>query len=218
MTLGLTVVTHFDGTSGRDIRRCVESVADALPENSNHLVIDLGKVTPKELYTARHGAIHLNDIVIFVDDDDFISKDSLQLCVDALSATNAGLAFTREIIVRPDNSYLYNSKVPTSTMDVCNSPTVIHHMSAFRTKYITERSRELSLRTSVEMLWIMKADAIANAGAIFIPIDGYYWVQHSNQLHRQPNLITNHRLNYKTVTSEMRSWYINNTNIPVWEL
>jgi hypothetical protein len=218
MALGLTVVTHIDSSSGRDISPCVKSVKSALPFGAEHLIIDLGKVTPAELYTARYSAMTLNDIVIFVDDDDFISDDSLQRCVDALSETNAGIAFTREVIVRPDNSHLHKSVFPLHTTEVCNSPTVIHHMSAYRTRYVSERSLDLSIKTSVEVQWIMKADAIARAGAIFIPIDGYYWVQHANQWHRRSTRAASHALHNNTVPEELRKWHHSDNIIPVWKI
>lgn len=215
MSLGLTVVTHTNSRLGRDIRRCVESIRNALPENAKHIIIEHDGSFDSYLI-ARHDAMKLDDVVVFVDDDDYISEDSLKLCMEALNANDVGIAFTREIKVMENGNHRRN-KNPVHHSEICNHPETIHHMVAYRTKYISKRSLDLSLKYGCGIEWTTKADAALAAGAIFIPVDGYYWVQHENQHHKIPEIQNKFKNNLIHMSEEMKKWINEDSEILIWK-
>lgn len=213
MSLGLTVVTHTDVTLNRDISRCLKSVQDALPKGAEHLVIESDGDYSK-FVKLRQDAMLLNDIVIFVDDDDYILPDSLQNCVDALSNTDVGIAFTKEAKVF-DNRCEIN-KAPTNVSSIISSPTIVHHMTAYRTKYITNRSTELIKKLKISPEWILKVDAALNAGAVHIPKVGYCWVQGQVQNHKSYDYRKTFSKTLFKMHDEFRSWISVNYQIQIW--
>lgn len=214
MSLGLTVVTHTDSTNGRDIGRCISTVKDALPPGAEHLIIDTC-TSYSEFVKMRRAAMELNDIVVFVDDDDYITKDSLKNCVDALSATNVGLAFTKEAVVCGD--VIKVGRAPEYISSISESPIVLHHMTAYRTKYITQRSKNLPdeyWEASPE--WILKMDIASTAGAVHIPEVGYYWVQHSTQLHKDKDRKRHYLKCFSKARELLKSWVSTDHKILTW--
>lgn len=203
--MGLTVVTHTRSLKSSTLARCIDSVAAALPPSCEHKVIELINPTATEFQKARYSAMQLGDIVVFVDDDDYISQDSLTLCLDALTNTSAGLAFTNEVIVDPDGSTRVNNRRINYDM-ICLTPQIIHHMSAYRTSSVSSDSYMLAEKYQCGIEWIMKCEAAYKHGAVYIPTNGYYWVQHALQHHRTLDWQTSFRRNTRLIGAEMRKW------------
>ena len=217
MSLGLTVVTHTCPFLGRDITKCVDSVKAALPPGAKHMIIEL-EYEIETFEAARFDSMKLDDIVVFVDDDDYISPNSLKYCLSALEETDAGIAFTNEVIVNSDGTQ-QDSKHAMLYEYMYNNPTSIHHMTAFNTKYVTERPSLLFQKYKCSIEWMMKVDAVVNAGkAIHIPIVGYYWVQHSKQHHRDPAYQKQHKEHNSLVKEEMLQWGKLSGPIPHWTI
>jgi glycosyltransferase involved in cell wall biosynthesis len=214
MSLGLTVVTHTNIQKNRDIRRCIESVRKALPKGAKHIVMEL-EGSYDDFIVARYEAMKLDDVVIFVDDDDYISEDSLWMCMDALNANDVGIAFTREIKVMEDGSHKPRYRA-THLGQISNHPEIIHHMVAYRTKYVTERSFNLAMKYKCGTEWTTKVDAAYTAGAIFVPMDGYYWVQHTEQTHKISDIQDRFKNNFVFMREEMKTWIHKDKEIPVW--
>ena len=215
MSLGLTVVTHTTNRRRSDINRCTESIKNALPINAKHVIIECNECFDTFLF-CRYNALKLDDVVIFVDDDDYISKDSLRLCMDALNANDVGIAFTYEIKVMTNGNHWRNTP-PINHSEICNHPETIHHMVAYRTKYISERSLNLALKYGVGIEWTMSVCAALSAGAIFVPVDGYYWVQHNAQFHKDPNIQEKFKNSLLQMSEEMKSWIKIDSAIPHWK-
>lgn len=217
MHLGLTVVTHVPSPR-INMDRCTQSVKDALPTNARHKVIEAGSDYIK-FQQHRYDAMSLDDVVIFVDHDDYISKTSLSLCMSAISSGEYGLAFTNEIKVLPCGGRFRN-RLASDIMSICDNPEVIHHMSAYRTKYVSDRSINLATRHNSGIEWIMRVDASTSspAGAIGIPTDGYYWVQHPAQANRRSLDRAAFITGKPVMTSEMKGWVTSRRNIPVWTI
>lgn len=213
MIKGLTVVTHTNPSSGRDISKCVESVKAALPPHSRHLIID---TEPSVFREARYEAMQHDEVVVMVDDDDHISPDSLKLCLQALNDTGAGLAFTYEVMVRRDGTQICNQRRVSYSM-MTNHPQVVHQLCAIRTSCVTSRSIETARRYhGLGIEWIMKTEAGIFHDAVQIPIKGYFWVQHPGQLHLTNSWQEGVRLNLKAVSTEMRAWSDRTDMIPVY--
>ena len=210
--LTLTVVTHTSKEMGRDISKCVESIEKALVPGCTHKIINLN--LGKDIFThARYEAFQLDDIVVFADDD-YISENSLQLCLDAMNGTSAGIVFTNQIKVQINGSEVKN-KIDLSYNTPCKDPESIHHMTAYRSSAVSIRSLELSLKHKCSIEWTTKVDAAFSAGAIYVPVVGYYWVQHAHQTQSE---ITAHRLGMPLVKEEFEKWVRPTGIIPTWDI
>lgn len=210
----LTIVTHTCPKWGRDIARCVDSVSAALPAGSTHEIIEMND--PSIFQKMRFDALSLGDIIVFVDDDDYISPDSLGLCLAAMGHNDIGLAFTNEVIVQADGSKRHNDRKVSYDM-ACIHPQIIHHMTAINTKYVTQKSMDLALKYNCGIEWIMKVEAAFNGSAIHIPIDGYYWVQHHDQHHRDRNWQSLFAQNTRKISNVLKSWNTRKGEIPVFK-
>ena len=207
----VAVVTHTHEHWQRDMTRCVNSVDAALPDGCEHIVIGLD-TDYDGFIEARYAALKLADIIIFVDDDDYISPESIRLCLAALAATDAGLAYTRESLVFSDGNQL-NSAVCTHYEAISRSPSAIHHMAAIQSSAVTERSIILAREYGCGIEWIMKAEAALTQGAIHIPHTGYYYVQHQGQVSHAVS--ERFAKAIKPISDELRSWRGRTGSIPV---
>lgn len=213
--MGLTVVTHTNPKKTRDISKCLESVKAALPENARHEVIELATATAIEYAQARHKTMLLDDIVVFVDDDDYIAPDSLWMCLEAINKTDAGLAFTNEVIVAPDlTERIVSHSTKYELIGITTQ--IIHHMAMFRTKCVTSKSLDLAVKFECGIEWAMRSQAAFAQGAVHVPIPGYYWVHHAGQHHKDPEVLRVARKNLDQVGSEIRSWSDRKGAVPVW--
>jgi len=213
MSEGLVVVTHTNPKANRDISKCVESVRIALPPNSKHLIIELDD-QKEDFQQARYNAMSQGEIVVMVDDDDYISPDSLNLCLQALRDTNAGLAFTYEVVVRMDGTHICNTRRIKYEM-ISNNPQIIHQMCAIRTKFVSSRPIECAFRHGTGIEWLMKAEAALMGGAVQVPIKGYYWVQHQIQRHKTIAWQTGFRDKLIDLRNDINSWSDRTGLIPV---
>lgn len=212
--MGLTVVTHTMKSWGRDISKCIESVEKAMPAGGKHVIIDLDEC-PQDYQKARYKALELDEFVAFVDDDDYISEESLELCLKAIRETHAGISFTNEVMVNIDGSTTRNCRSVNYNMLPLH-PQIIHHLTMLRTSAVSTKPIELALKHNCGIEWMMKADAALSQGAIHVPMDGYYWVQHAKQWHKNPDWQNNFIRNIRTLGNEIRTWSDKTGAIPVW--
>jgi len=196
----LAVVTHTNPHVNRDIKRCVDSVAAALPDGAKHFIVDC--FSKDDLPQARVDAMSLGDFVCFVDDDDYITPESLKMCYNTLLMSTYGVVFTQEARVT-DNREVISDTAKTYE-DVLKGPRIMHHMSMIRTSAITARGMELAKQAFVGVEWVLKVDAGFNKGIVHIPVVGYYWCQHAQQGHR--NTAYNIYEQQAKIKEEMRTW------------
>lgn len=214
--MGLTVVTHTMKSWGRDISKCIDSVAAAMPVGGKHVIIDLDD-HPHDYQEERYKALQLDEYVAFVDDDDYISKDSLRLCLEAIKATDSGIAFTDEVVINIDGSRTLNSRRINYNMLPLH-PQIVHHLTMIRTSAVSTKPIELALKHNCGIEWMMKADAALHHGAIHVPIEGYFWVQHAKQWHKNADWQNNFIRNTRILGNEIRTWGNKTGAIPVWNL
>jgi glycosyltransferase involved in cell wall biosynthesis len=205
MRLGMTVVTHTCPKWGRDISRCVNSVNAALPANAKHVVLEIGD-DPADFIEQRYRALSFDDVIVFVDDDDYISQDSLSLCLDALEESGAGIAFTSEIIVHPGGIETHRHRDNIQYDLISQSPIVIHHMTAIRSSAVSDRSINLARKHAVGTEWIMKSEAALFHGAIHVPTLGYYWCHHDNQYHKSYEINIKYIEKRELISNEIKKW------------
>lgn len=200
----LTVVTHTNPDSGRDITRCVESVRAALLSGMRHVIINC--YSEAELMVARWNALQLDEFICFVDDDDHIAPNALSECLTAITEANVGLAFTNEVLVDVSGVILGRNDSVRDYQFVKLSPNAIHHLCVIRTSAVHPQVKAIADHFGFGLEWLMKAYAACQHGAVHVPIDGYYWVQHAAAHHNTPSWQTAFSTRINQVTPYIAGW------------
>lgn len=189
----ITVITHHKPRESISVKRCVQSVSDALQEGDCHYFLELDGSEYYNFANERFSAMKYGDYVCFVDDDDHIPSNVLSIARDCiLKNPNYGIYYTRECKV------IGNDIIPCKAGDkyenLIISPTSIHHLCIFNTKYITNDCLDVALKAQCGIEWAMKAYLGLTHGAMHIPIDGYYYCLHKDQLSHKmtKNFFDNH--------------------------
>lgn len=181
----LAVITHTTGDREEFLDRCKDSVKKALSDNAEHRIITVRNFD--EWARSRVESISDADLFAFVDDDDYISENSLTLLREAISYTGLGSACTDELLVdiegKPINDVVYNKTYNY----VSKHPRVAHHLFMFRKECLDPSVIEFAKDYSCGIDWILKASVINTHGCSYVPINGYYWTQHKNQSTRLNN-------------------------------
>lgn len=191
--MSLTVITHTRYDRPQLLERCIESVARGLPANATHRVIACRDNWAK----ARVDAARSDQYVAFVDDDDTIDPTALQICLDALEATGAGIAFTDEATVDIDGNIL---SVHTGVREYSQqtvSPRAIHHLCVIRGDAVDPRAIRLHNKHGMGADWFIKTSAAFQRGAVHIPMTGYFWTT------GHANMTSSARRLYKTEREKM---------------
>jgi glycosyltransferase involved in cell wall biosynthesis len=175
----LTVITHTKFERPELLERCKASVAAALPEGAQHLVIECPDRTTWNRRRVSDAIDH--DIVAFVDDDDYVHPDAFKLCLRAMEESGLGAACTDEVIVYLDNTRQYKSTGQKTYLDSTVHPRVVHHVCTMRGNLIDSRSVEFNDRFGVGIDWFIRESVILQYGCIYVPMYGYYWTQHPGQ-------------------------------------
>lgn len=177
----LSVITHTRFDRPDLLERCKESVAAALPENAQHLVID-GNVAFSDFGKLRYDALACSEYIAFVDDDDTIHPDSLKLCYDAIRNNNVALAFTDEQIVDSEGKRICPIiSGERSYAGITSGVRHAHHLSIIKTDVIDDRVLDLHNKYDAGLQWFMIANAAMVGGAVHVPMVGYSWHRHESQ-------------------------------------
>lgn len=175
----LKVITHTRFARPDLLKRCEQSVKEALPPGAEHLIIECWR----DWAEARLLAATSHELVAFVDDDDEIHKDSLRLCLEALQS-GLGAACTDEVSVDSTGAERKSTYLKTYE-GVAKHPRAVHHLCVFRGHLVDPYALELHHKFGVGVDWFIKASVVLQHGCVHIPIDGYRWHQHSGQMTRE---------------------------------
>jgi hypothetical protein len=177
----LAVITHTQLKRPDLLERCKESVAAALPEGAEHIVIECDSY---ETWVNRRIADAMNyEFVTFVDDDDYISPDSLTMCLLAMQDTGLGAAVTNEVEVYPDRTVRSAGRRTYQAATI--HPRITHHLLMFRGNLIDPKALEVHNRFGVGIDWFIAQSVIQQHGCVQVPIDGYFWTQHDSSMTSQ---------------------------------
>ena len=209
----LTVVTHIHPDWNRDITRCVDSVKAALPSGCKHEIIEC----KDNLQQARYDAMSMDDIIVFVDDDDYIAEQSLELVLQGHNMCENAVVFTNEVLVRSNGVHMPVVKQRLTYPLMTAHPRVVHHLSAIKSRYVTEKSLNTALSCGFGIEWAIKCEAAFNAGAMHVDYDGYYWVQHGNQHHATTSYTKDYQDNCKRLRKEITTWCSRRGPIMSWK-
>ena len=209
----LTVITHTWTSQNRDISRSVESIQRALPKGASHKIIPC----EGDIVEARWRALCENEVIAFVDDDDWISEDSLTKCMLALEASGAGLAFTDEVHVEADGSVCKRNDGKRDYGYMTITPMSVHHLCLIRTECVHPEAKILADQYGLAVEWLMKAYAGLKYGAIHVPIDGYYWFQNPNGHSRTPEWKVHFMKTVPLLRPHLQKWQRFKGTIPQYE-
>lgn len=193
----LSVITHTKLERPELLERCKASVAAALPEGAQHLVIhcpDRETWVNRRLLDAK-----AHDLIAFVDDDDYIHPDALKRCLAAMQQTGLGAACTDEVTVHLDGKVIANVLGKKGYYESTIHPRVIHHLCVMKGSLIDERVVEFHNRFGVGIDWFIRESVVLRHGCVHVPIGGYFWTHH-------PGQHTVHtRVKYSTSMREMQA-------------
>lgn len=175
----LTVITHTKFERPGLLERCKESVAAALPEGSQHLIIE---APDRATWVKRRVSdAQGHDLVTYIDDDDYVHPDAFKLCLAAMEKTGLGAACTDEAEVDIDGNFIRRARGKKNYYDSTIHPRVIHHVCIMRSEFIDPRVVEFNNRFGVGIDWFIRQSVIQQHGCVHVPIDGYFWTQHPGQ-------------------------------------
>lgn len=213
----LTIVTHYNPNSGRDMTKCVESVKAALPpKRARHVLIPCE--SQEELVHARWKARELDEYIAFVDDDDYISQDVLIKCFGAIRVTGAGAAFCDEVLCKEDGEFIRNNNKIKTYEQISLFPLTMHNLCMMKTELLTDDVYENALKYDTTIEWFMKAKAGLTGGVIHVPIDGYFWVHHGEQRHKITTRQEQFRKALPDVQKILKSWAKYSGPIPQYKV
>lgn len=175
----VTVITHTKNERPELLERCKNSVAAALPKGGQHLIIEC---PDRETWVQRRVLdARSHDLIAYVDDDDYIAPDAINLCLAAIERTGLGAACTDEVEVDIDGKFLRRIAGKKSYIDSTVHPRIIHHLCVLRGNLIDERAIEFHNRFGVGIDWFIRESVILQHGCVHVPIDGHFWTQHPGQ-------------------------------------
>lgn len=195
----LTLVTHTKTVWARDITRCVKSVEKAIDglTEVKHLVIpDRRTSTGFESFARlRYTAKDLDQYIAFIDDDDYISEDSIKTLLKYLKQRpELGIVYSSEITLTDETFSNNASEIAHYTYEsiIEKQPT---NLCIINTKYITDRSLELSIKHKLRIENVMKLEAALEGGALYVQVNGYFHtVDHHSRLDKYPSFKVNNDL------------------------
>ena len=195
-------------------QHCTESVTVALPPGMEYVILE----TPNdiEFYTFSMHSLLSDDVVMLVDEDDYISVNSISYCLQALKDTGSGISFTNEVLITTNNQMIPRPAPVLTYNEMYRNRGLVHHLVALDVSALDARAIKLAELYPSLATWIFYINAAINKGAIHVPIDGYFWRQHSDQLHNREQKTKSIQLAVNAVKKEITAWGGRVGNIPVW--
>jgi hypothetical protein len=200
------VLTIWPGRNEHLLEQCRASVAQDLPEGVEHVVVRDGKDWCLTMWEYHNVA----DLVAWVDYDDIVYPGALRHCFEALEANpTIGLAYTSERRVDLSNGRtISENKGRKSVIDLVSHPRIVHHLAVTRSSCVDRRPLELykSAGPPCPMDWLIRARAGAQHGMIYVPMIGYEWRTHSDQVSVTPQYINQFQDNLRKIRKTTIPW------------
>lgn len=123
--------------------------------------------------------------IAFVDDDDTITESSLLHCWNAMQEYTPGVVCTDERTCDLDDKTIYIYDHDRTYDKMCSTPLEVHHMCLIDTQAIDVPGVvALATKHNVGVDWFIKTSAGTLGNTVHVPIVGYNWTHHRNQMCR----------------------------------
>lgn len=175
------VVTLWPGINQHFLDECKASVKQTAPEGTEHIIVQAGADWGKVLFTLKDSA----DLIAWVDYDDVVYPGALRYCFDILEAYPfLGLAYTDERIININGLTVKELKGRKSLIDLVGHPRNVHHLSVTRSSFVDDEPLKVhdEIGEPLPMDWLIRARAGARGGMVHVPIVGYGWRAHPQQI------------------------------------
>jgi hypothetical protein len=199
--LKLTVFTMTAGNRPESLAKCKDSVQKALREGMEHKII-----VGTDYINAKIEAVQTPGYICFVDDDDYIEPDSLELMMKAIDKTGAGSAIMWERIEDEKGMAITTNDSQRRYMDVVISPMACHHPVVFATKFVPPEALEVARKANVAVDWLIQGSAMLAGGAVQVPKVGYHWVSHPEQESKKEEFVDAHAKMHADVSKLLQQW------------
>lgn len=193
------VITPWGGKHEHYLEECKASVVESGIE---HLVVRCGTDWELRMFELRNEA----DYVAWVDADDIVYPGALQAAFELAESSQKGLVYTDEALIDSKSVEFARSTGDAKLFDIVMKPTMAHHLSLTKKNSVTERVVELHATTKVPLDWAMRVDAAINAGYVRLPIIGYGYRYHGEQIVGTPAFHNEFHSKSKEITTAFRKW------------
>lgn len=138
------------------------------------------------LFQARRDGYSCGGLVACLDYDDRLVAGAVQSCVEALESTKAGVAFTWEARMDEQGRRTSTRRGPVTRQQLATAPESIHHLAVVRSELLPGNVLDLAEQLSPLCVdWIVKAYLAFKFGAVQVPMVGYEWRHHGDQITRK---------------------------------
>jgi hypothetical protein len=210
--MDLVVSTLTRGDRPRWLAQCCASVASELPRGAQHVV----SRCPSDFQGARWESAQWAEAIAFVDDDDMMVGNALDLCRKALEQTGAGVAFTFEQRIDANGAPMSCDTRSRTTHDVAMHPRMLHHLAVVRRSCLHPVILEHAQRIGIGIDWLIRAYAALKHGAVQVPVIGYLWRQHDQATSASAGWSAAYEAAMPELRAVTRSWERVCTPIPRW--
>lgn len=159
-------------------------------DGCKHKIVVCSK--PTDFNRLRYESSLCDEFVAFVDDDDVIAENALQICVDKLLIHDADLMFTDEYLLWEANESLTDGRRGRRTYEeIASSPIAAHHLVTYKSSMIQSLCLDMANEFNIGIEWFITNCCMRNGKTIHIPLALYTWTQRYNQHNKVNNILFN---------------------------
>lgn len=169
------VITPWDGKHDDLLEECKASVAESGVE---HRVVRCGTDWQEIMFGMRNDA----DTIAWVDCDDIVYPGAVVAAMDLLEKSGVGLVYTDEALIDRYGKTHQMAAGERTLHALASHPMPVHHLTVTRRHSIGGRALMAHRKHGILLDWAMKVDAAANGGMKHLPMLGYGWRLHGDQM------------------------------------
>jgi hypothetical protein len=165
---------------GKQDDKWLVECSESAKGQGKHVVVN---VADGGLFQARKDGYSWGGMVACLDYDDRLVSGAVRACVDALESTRAGIAFTWEARMDESGRRTSERRGPVTQRHLATMPESIHHLAVIRSELLPGHILELAEHVAPLCVdWIVKSYLAFKFGAVQVPMVGYEWRFHGDQI------------------------------------